>query len=110
MNLTEFGCTKAELSGWYRNCMIQDLRERLEKCRQGEYGEIGALRQFVRVALESLWQLGAKFPAIPSLPDYNPAIGLPESDRLLLPLITLEDIGTNVEELDRFERISSLMP
>lgn len=110
MDLVELGCTKTELSDWYRSFMIQDLRARLEACRRGEYSELGAMLKFIKVALEELWSLGAKFPALPSLPDYNPEVGLPESDRLAMEPITLEDLGTTQEELERFRRMHSLLP
>ena len=83
IDLAELGCTYAEVREWHRSFTIGYIRTLLDACRRGQYGKLEELKQWLAVA-------GTK-EAWPSP-------------------ITLQDLGTSPEELERFERIRRLMP
>lgn len=82
-DLAELGCTYAEVRGWHRSFTIGYIRTLLDACRKGRYQSFEQLEQWLAVAgMREAWP--------------SP--------------ITLEDLGTSTEELERFERIRRLMP
>jgi len=80
--VSRLGCTRDEAMRWHREYVVQYTRDLLEACRRGEYDNLAEITMFLEGSADQ---------------------------RMFEVPISLEELGTSQEELERLKRIKSLM-